>query len=371
MSPPTPQAPQLLREEDILTSALAEIRKRLPTGWRMDLKQQNRQRRPDAIVTLTATDGTTSTLVVEAKRSLATRDLPAALAQINDYIEGGGLNDTDGPAVPLVVARYLAAPLQAWLGERDVAFADATGNLRLTLDRPALFLRDVGATKDPWRGPGRPKGNLIGEPAAKVVRALIDYTPPYTVPQLVKLSGASTGPTYRVVEFLAEQALIERPERGPIEQVRWRELLVRWSLDYGFLRANQVTTHLALRGLPTFIKQLADTPRRQDLRYVVTGSLAAQQWAPYAQARAAMLYCDNPELLAKAIDLRPVDTGANVLLARSAYDVVYDRMSSVDGVDVVAPSQAAVDLLTGPGRNPAEGEALLDWMEANLRDWRR
>jgi hypothetical protein len=28
----------------------------------------------------------------------------------------------------------------------------------------------------------------------------------------------------------------------------------------------------------------------------------------------------------------------------------------------VAPSQAAVDLLTSPGRSPAEGEAVLEWM---------
>lgn len=34
-------------------------------------------------------------------------------------------------------------------------------------------------------------------------------------------------------------------------------------------------------------------------------------------------------------------------------------------------SQVAVDLLTGPGRNPAEGQALLDWMEINERAWRK
>jgi hypothetical protein len=37
----------------------------------------------------------------------------------------------------------------------------------------------------------------------------------------------------------------------------------------------------------------------------------------------------------------------------------------------VAPSQAAVDLLTAPGRGPEEGRALLDWMEKNESDWRR
>ncbi len=36
-----------------------------------------------------------------------------------------------------------------------------------------------------------------------------------------------------------------------------------------------------------------------------------------------------------------------------------------------ALSQVAVDLLTGPGRNPAEGQALLDWMETDERTWRK
>ena len=70
------------------------------------------------------------------------------------------------------------------------------------------------------------------------------------------------------------------------------------------------------------------------------------------------------------VGLREVETGANVLVAKSAYDVVYERTSVVDGVFMVAPSQAAVDLMTGPGRNPAEAEELLAWMEANAGEWR-
>jgi hypothetical protein len=43
----------------------------------------------------------------------------------------------------------------------------------------------------------------------------------------------------------------------------------------------------------------------------------------------------------------------------------------MDGVMYAAPSQVAVDLLTGPGRSPAEGQALLDWMESNEPAWRK
>ena len=312
------------------------------------------------------------TFVVEVKRSLVRRDLPPVLEQLEGQIAALPPSRRGSPApLPFVISRYLSPPLQGWLAERSVSYADATGNLRISVDRPAFFLRDAGATKDPWRGPGRPKANLTGEPAARIVRALVDFTPPYSVPRVVQLAGASTGPTYRVVDFLNDQALLTRSDRGTIEVVHWRELLQRWSQDYGFLRTNTITSWLAPRGLPTVTRALTEISAKEPARYAVTGSLAAQTWAPYAPARAAMIYADDPQWLAERLDLRPVDTGANVLLAAPAYDVVYDRATAPDGLHIVSPSQAAVDLMTGPGRNPTEGEAVLDWMEANIDAWRQ
>ncbi|MGH3521886.1 MAG: hypothetical protein ACRDU4_03430 [Mycobacterium sp.] len=363
----------LSRERDVLGAALEQIRARIPQGWRLEpYDGPMDRRRADAVLSLVPPQGPATVLVVEVKSSLVTRDLPGMLEQLNGYIAATfpARRGTPG-ALPLIASRYLSTPLQRWLTERNVAYCDATGNLRVALDRPALFVRDVGATRDPWRGPGRPKGNLTGEPAARVVRALADYAPPYSVPRLVELSGASTGPTYRVVDFLAEQAVLERAVRGPIKQVRWVELLRRWSQDYGFLRTHAVTNFLAPRGLPVLSSGLAELPNQNGLRYAVTGSLAAQNWAPYAPARAAMIYCDDSAQLANQLDLRPVDSGGNVLLAQPAYEVVYDRADTLEGVVTVAPSQAAVDLITGPGRNPAEGEALLDWMEANVDRWQQ
>jgi hypothetical protein len=84
-----------------------------------------------------------------------------------------------------------------------------------------------------------------------------------------------------------------------------------------------------------------------------------------------MIYVEDPQRFAGMLDLRPVESGANVLLARNKYDVIFDRTEPQHGIRIAAPSQAAVDLLTGPGRNPAEAEALLDWMERNESTWRR
>lgn len=83
-----------------------------------------------------------------------------------------------------------------------------------------------------------------------------------------------------------------------------------------------------------------------------------------------MVYTKSPAEFIQALGLREVDAGANVLVASGASDVAFTRTAEREGMVTVAPSQAAVDLLTGPGRNPAEAEELLDWMEVNESEWR-
>ncbi len=84
-----------------------------------------------------------------------------------------------------------------------------------------------------------------------------------------------------------------------------------------------------------------------------------------------MIYADDPVRLAAELDVREIDTGANVLIATSTFDVVFERTSSYADVTIVAPSQAVVDLMTGPGRNPAEAQTLIEWMENNVQQSRR
>jgi hypothetical protein len=171
-----------------------------------------------------------------------------------------------------------------------------------------------------------------------------------------------------VVDFLEEQGLLERQRYGPISDVRWRPLLERWSRDYGFAQSNTVATYLEPRGLSALTDRLAGPPQ---LDYVLTGSLAAERVAAYAPARLAMLYASDIVAASELLELRPTESGANVALASGDYDVVFERAQLIDGIRVAAVSQVAVDLLTGPGRNPSEATALLDWMAANEPAWRR
>jgi hypothetical protein len=369
-----PELSSLVSEEQILLAALAKLTSRLPLDWKTEVRYEGAlgRLRADAVITLTTSDGQMATLYAEVKRNLVTKDLNSILGQL-ERITGAAREEQPTDVIaPLVVARYLAAPVQAWLAEREVSYADATGNMRMLLRKPALFLRDVGALKDPWRGPGRPKGNFTGRSAARVVRALADFRPPYTVPGLMKLANTPSGNTYRAVDFIEEQDLLTRGEDGKITDVRWRALLERWSKDYDFTKLAGVTTYLAPRGLPDLMKRLADLEEGGPAgRYAVTGSLATLKWEAYAPAKNAMIYADRPDQLATYADLRRVDAGVNVIIASASETAAFDRTQLLNGNVIVSPSQAAVDLLNSPGRGPEEGRALLDWMERNESDWRQ
>ena len=80
-----------------------------------------------------------------------------------------------------------------------------------------------------------------------------------------------------------------------------------------------------------------------------------------------MAYVDDPERAAATFNLRGTDSGANVILLDPFDPVVFERTWTDRSMTFVAPSQMAVDLLTSPGRAPAEAEAVLQWMATGQR----
>lgn len=343
--------------------AYEKLRDRLPSDWVIqNLQGVGSSTSADAAFMLSSPDGLQTKILIETKRLLETRDIPRVREQIVRNLGG------DSQSIGMVVARYLSKSTREKLAKAGMSYVDATGNMYVRTQAPAVFISDRGADKDPWRGPGRPRGTLQGAPAAKVVRALLDFPGPWKIRELVKVSKASTGSVYRVIEFLESEALITRGDDGLIVVLNWTKLLRRWSEDYQFLRTNPVTRWIAPRGLESFIERVRED---DDSVYAVTGSIAAASWEAYAPTRSAMLYSTNPERSAANWGLRPAESGVNVLLAQPAYDVVFERtIQRSDGLRLVAPTQVAVDLMTGPGRAPSEAEELLNWMESNERSWR-
>ena len=354
---------------DILTGAevarriAALVRESLPPTWKVieSTKSRSGARRPDMQMRVVAPDGRRTRLVLEVKQVVERRDVAGIAEQVRRYTAGPG-------DVAVVGARYLSPSVREALTDEGLSYVAATGNMRIVGDAPAMFISSRGEDRDPWRK-GRPRGTLKGEPAARVARALLDYRRDWRVRELITASGASSGATYRVLEYLQRQDLVVKTE-DLYSVTDWERLLRDWSADAAFPDTASVKAFIEPRGVDYFLAKLTE---ESGFPVAVTGS-AAKEWASYAPAKAAFVYVTSIQGAAEQWGLRSSTTAPNVVLLEPAKigDVPFRNVSkSAAGYPIAAPAQVAADLLNGPGREPAEGEFLIEWMKANEEQWRR
>lgn len=337
-----------IEDNMLVREGLQELRRRLPPGWSATPQD-------GAAVEVAAPDRRTGELVLEVRARLAPKDVRPLADRL-----------AEEPATPVVVAPFLTENTRVRLRERDVGYLDLTGNVRIVLPEPGLFIETQGASEDPNREE-RPARSLRGAKAGRVVRALVELKTPPGVRELAALTKIDAGYVSRVLSFLDSEALITRVGRGRIEIVDWPALLRRWAQEAPLDTRARLRTFLEPRGLSTLQARLA----KLDGSYAITGSLAAAIIAPLSPARLATLWVPDTNAAATSLALRPADAGANVVLAEALDDTVFDDVVQRDGLWYAAPAQVAVDLLTSPGRGPQEGEELIDWMKTNEDEWRR
>ncbi len=356
---PTKRLPSETRIARNLEQVLAE---RLPPGWSLRAKTQAPAGpyRIDLLVHVTSPSDETAVLAIETRRSLEPRLVPDAAEQISRRS-----TDALPDAVPVVAAAYLSPRSREILEDSGVGYIDTTGNVRIEVPTPGLFISTQGSDRDPWPQDSDLQ-SLRGRGAARAVRAIIDTAPPFGIRELASSTGASAPTLSRVLGLLEREGIVTRQPRGPILAVDWQGAIRRWAEDYDQMGSNMVSMFLDPRGLPAIEKKLTQVR----FTYAATGAFAAQRFDPIAPARTATVYVEDVPKAASRLDLRETETGANIILLEPFDPVVFDRTVTRDGLRCVAPSQLAVDLLTGPSREPSQGEEILGWMKENEDAWR-
>lgn len=347
-----------ISETQLLGDALRWLSQRLPPGWTVT-STRDPSLFGDAIIEVRSPDNKTAQVAVEAKRRIDPRDTARLVETF------GGSLPPNRPG--LIVAPYVSDRSRQLLLDAGLNYLDGTGNARLVLERPGLFIETQGADKSPTPDEARSLRSLRGRGAGRAVRALCEFRPPFGIRELATRSNTPAPTLSRVVELLEREALVTREDaRGPVTEVDWRGTIRRWAKDYAFSKSNPSGTYLAARGLPALIAKLAE----YDDVYAVTAAFAAARRAPVAPPRLLALYVPDRAAAAEALELRPAERGANVLLAEPFDPIALERTWRDEDVTYAAPPQVVADLLTSPGRSSEEAEALLQWMEDNEGAWR-
>ena len=353
-------------EDELIDAAVAWLRESLPERWEVGRSQRTRTGAADRTIVdaidIRAENGTATTIAVEAQRSFSPRDAELLFSGV-----ARSLRNLANHIPVLIVAPWLSLRTQELLVAEGINYLDLSGNARLKLDNPALYLKCVGAARNPAPAT-RGQARLRGPKAGRLVRLLADVQPPYGVRALAAAAGLNPGYVSRLLTALDREALIDRDPRGPVRSVDVAALLRRWAQSYDVFRTNDAAAFLSPSGPAFALDRIARIEGAG--RIAITGSFAAVRRAPVAAPAFLTVYCDDPPALSKELGLLPADAGANVALLRPYDPVVWTRTERADGLTYAAVSQVAADCLTGNGRMPAEGEALLGWMSSDEARWR-
>ena len=306
--------------------------------------------------------------IVEAKRTFGPADVDRLLGGLTRR-----LREAAGSGPILLVSDFLSPRTRELLAQEDISYLDLTGNIRLVMQAPPIFVEVAGADRRPSTTARRVAG-LAGPKVGSVVRFLAEVAPPYGVTEIEKATGISRGYVSRVLDRLADEALIRREPRGPVEQVDWPAMLRQRGQSVDLFRANTARSYVSSNGPRAVLDALPRSTVADGV--VVTGSFAAVRKAPVAGPALLVMYVVPTggvmkfDPTATALGLRPTDEAPDVVLLVPSNDRVVDDPWIDNGVRCVNLPQLAVDCLGGSGRMPAEGEALIDWMQENTEEWR-
>ncbi|WLQ38581.1 helix-turn-helix domain-containing protein (plasmid) [Streptomyces castrisilvae] len=355
----------------LFDTGLERLRGLFGEGWTVEAAPGHQQDATDwytdRVIEIRSTDlGHTTRYVVDLKSSLTPRTVNTELLsklhlvrQVNSFTS------------LMVMAPWISPKTQDLLRAHGISYLDLTRNVWIRADRPAIFIYTEGQMRAPRSAsPSSSAVTLSGSKAERLVRILADVRPPYRASDLAEATGLSLAYVSRLLGALEDQLLIRRDGRT-IHTVNWQGLLRARAEHSHLLNLNPYSGFIAPNGIDYLLNQLRNAFASRHL-IAITGSYAAREVAPLSVGGQLMVYIRPDHFSDELVDhlgLLEVKQQADVLFLDAHDPVVFWNSRTVGGLRHVALSQLALDCLSGPGRLPAEGEAVLERMAAH-EQWR-
>ena len=261
-------------------------------------------------------------------------------------------------AYPVFAARFLSPRVRQICREEGVGYVDLAGNCFLHFD--GVHVEKI-IERNPFPPRGRP-ASLFAPVSSRLLRALLEEPERrWSVSELASTCGVSLGQTSNVTRRLVEEAYLERSRRR-LRLAQPARLLEAWR-DQGAPVHRMVGAFYSFEAdLSRRMQQLADAGRTRHWRYAVTSFAGAALIAPFVHGLQTLAcYVEDAAALphwVQALDLRPVEQGANVLLLVPSDRGVFYRAQEVQGVMAAGAIQLYLDLFHDPARGREQADFL-------------
>ena len=174
---------------------------------------------------------------------------------------------------------------------------------------------------------------------------------------LANEAGVSLGQIANVKKLLLDREWIV--QQNGFSLIEPWKLLGEWSNAYTY-RKNQVRNFYSLKSIPEIEADLARLYSEKGIEYALTGFSGAARFAPAVRYNRAMAYVsivleDGVSLL----NLKEVESGANVMLLGPYAEGVFYGTQMIEDIKIASPVQIYLDLKGYKGREEEAAEVLL------------
>ena len=269
---------------------------------------------------------------------------------------------------PIFIAPFVANDAAKILEAEGMGYVDLSGNCRLCFDE--VYVRCTGNENKFIRRRGL--RSLFSPKSERVLRILLDDPArSWKVQDLAREAGISLGQVSNVKRKLEDREWASRVESG-LRLSKPDRVLFEWKDNYNLSRSER-RDFFTLSRVDEFEQRLASLMKSRASRsrtgYALTAFSAAARYAPAVRYQRVYAYVsENISQLAQELELKPVESGANVTLITPYDEGVYIGSTDKRGVKVTSPIQSYLDLSQLRGRGEEAAETLL--REAIEPKWR-
>jgi hypothetical protein len=289
-------------------------------------------------------------LLVEMKSEGIPRAIRSAAESLKETI-AGRKNVYGVVAVPYISERGREICRELGVGGFDLA-----GNALIAFDQ--IYIERSNYPNQ--ASARRLQRSLFAPLSTRILRVLLG-TPArgWYVRDLASEAKISQGQASKVKRLLLEQDFIST-EKKAIFLKEPEKLLKAWAEAYSY-QSNQVESFYSLLSVPELEDRLAQVCEADNVRYGLTLFSGAEKSAPYARYNTAFAFVDErPEKIASRLEVKRVDSGANLVLLRPYDTGVFYGAREIDRKQVVSDIQLYLDLMSYKGRGEDAAEFLYE-----------
>jgi hypothetical protein len=349
-------SPGLAKEEEFLLKGrtqLLELLRQASDNVIIDIQPVSwGSEHPDMVARMQV-GGEEQRILVEAKMSAEPRHLRHTISQLQQYVQ------RFSSAYGIIAVPSISERGGKLCEEGGVGYIDLQGNASIKFN--GIFIRTVAA-KSGKRQRGRTK-TLFAPVSTRFVRALL--TEPehhWKLQELAAATHMSLGQAHKVKQALLDQEFVAMDRQRRLFVKEPSSLLDAWRETYRY-EQNNILSLFSLEKLPTIEEKVQRYCDTRQVRYAFTLFSGASKLAPFVRSTIVACYViGDVEDLIQEVQLKPVESGANVLLL-SPYDLgILYGLQEAQGYKVVSTVQLYVDLYSYGGRGREQAEFLREKM---------